>query len=131
MFKNKICVVPEYGSGHEQRTKIKVKSSLNTVSLFIFFREAKMFVSRGFFVVQRFTSPFYVFVLHFPLMCIANCELRYFFRPLLKFMIFVKNPRKIPMTLFIIFSNSKIKRIISIFPFQFFFFFFWLYLHKF
>ena len=87
-----------------------------------------MFVSRGFFVVQRFTSPFNVFkvfVLHFPLMCIANCQLRYFFRPLLKFMIFVKNPRKIPMTLFIIFSNSKIKSIISSFPVQFFCFFFY------
>ena len=92
--------------------------------MFIFFRETKMFVSRGLFVVQRLTSPFYVFVLHFPLMCIANCELRYFFRPLLKFMIFVKNPRKIPMTLFIIFSNSKIKSIISSFPVQFFCFFF-------
>ena len=57
-------------------------------------------------------------------MCIANRQLRYFFRPLLKFMIFVKNPIKIPVTLFIIFSNSKIKSIVSSFPVHFFFFFF-------
>ena len=72
--------------------------------------------------------------MHFPLMCIANRQLRYFFRPLLKFMIFVKNPIKIPVTLFIIFSNSKIKSIFYFFTVHFFFFFFFFFdynFHKF